>query len=408
MKRRVGIAGGGAAGLGAASYAARSGAEVTIIEKNDCLGKKLSMTGNGRCNLTNLDLKSEYYNPSARRRMDGWIERYGAVDAIDFFRSLGVITRSEDGYIYPVSGQAQTVVNALKNELKRLGVTVIYKEQVKSIRREGDCYIIKTSESETEVDSCIISTGSLSGVKSTLSTGDGYYICSQLGMNIKDTYPALVGFKCAQDEIMPAQGVRCDCRVTFYLGKEVIATERGEVQLTKDTVSGIPVMQASRDIIQYVKNEGAVTAELDFFPDYGDKEFADLKEDMMALSDERSLSEFLLGFSNSNINEMILGRMKLSGDMKMKNIHRSMINCILDNYRALKIKLLSDSGYAASQVTKGGVSLGDITDDMSYKNDPGIFVTGELLDVDGRCGGYNLQWAWCSGKLAGVAAAGQK
>lgn len=391
----------------AAVYAARNGADVTILEKNDRLGKKLSMTGNGRCNLTNLDMREEYYNLSARGRMKEWLGIYGVEDVICFMKSLGVVVKSEDGYIYPASGQAQTVVNAFRNELERLGVKVIYGQQFKAVSRCTDGrgnLLIRTGDSEYVADDCIISTGSLSGAKSTLSTGDGYYICSKLGMNIKETYPALVGFKVDPEEKMPEAGVRCIAEISFSLGNEVIATEYGELQITKDGISGIPVMQASREIVKFVDEKKPVYALINFFPDYDDEDFKALKNDMLRLKDDRTLAEFLNGFANSNVNDMVLSRMKLSPSMRMKNISVSMADCILDYYRSLKLKIDDSYGYQASQVTTGGVSLGDIGSDMSYKKMPGIYLAGELLDVDGRCGGYNLQWAFTSGSIAGTAA----
>ena len=388
----------------AAIYAARNGAKVTIIEKNDCLGKKLSMTGNGRCNLTNLNMSEDCYNAAARSRMKDWLGTYGAEDVICFFKSLGVVVKSEDGYIYPVSGQAKTVVDALKNEIIRLGIKVIYKEQLKSINSlENGSLEIVTDKSRYEADKCIIAVGSLSGVKSTMSTGDGYYICKKLGMNIKDTFPALVGFKCEEGELLPEKGVRCDVRISFVLGNEVLSSEQGELQITSDGISGIPVMQASRDVIRFVEEKKPVYAVIDFFPDYDESDFDILKKDMLRLKDDRSVTEFLLGFANQGVTDMILGRMKMSKTMKMKNISDSMAECILDSYRNLKLKISDSYGYQASQVTSGGVSIAEIGSDFSFNKNRNIYVIGELLDVDGRCGGYNLQFAFTSGSIAGCA-----
>ncbi len=391
----------------AAIYAARSGAQVTIIEKNDCLGKKLSMTGNGRCNLTNLNISGEDYNPAARGRISKWLETYGPDEVICFFKSLGIVTLSEEGYIYPVSGQAKSVVRALEKEIERLRIEVLFKQQLKSVERtEGrDTVEVVTNSGRYEAEAVIIATGSCSGPKSTMSTGDGYYICRKLGMNIKDTYPALVGFKAASGEILPSQGVRCPAAVSFMLGGEVLAREEGELQLTGDGISGIPVMQASRAVTKLLSEKKPICAVIDFFPEYGDQQFDILKKDMLKLRDDRTLEDFLVGFANSNITDMILSGMKLSKSMKMKNISVDMTECILDAYRAHKIFLGESYGYQASQVTTGGVSLGDIGDDFSCVNDHRIFVTGELLDVDGRCGGYNLTFAFAAGSIAGSAAA---
>ncbi|MBE5828177.1 MAG: aminoacetone oxidase family FAD-binding enzyme [Butyrivibrio sp.] len=404
MSKKIFVCGGGASGMCAAIYAARNGAQVCIIEKNDCLGKKLSMTGNGRCNLTNLDMREDCYNAASRSRMRDWLQTYGSEDVICFFKSLGVVVKSEDGYIYPVSGQAKTVVDALKNEIQRLGIEVVYKEQLKAVNGlENDKVEIVTDKNRYESDKCIIAVGSLSGVKSTMSTGDGYYICKKLGMNIKDTYPALVGFKAEEEENLPDKGVRCDARISFILGSEVLASEQGELQITSDGISGIPVMQASRDVIKFVEEKKPVYASIDFFPDYDEEDFLSLKKDMLRLKDERTVSEFLVGFANQGVTDMILGRMKLSKSMKMKNISDSMAECILDSYRNLKIKLKDSYGFAASQVTAGGVSIAEIGNDFSFNKNRNIYCIGELLDVDGRCGGYNLQFAFTSGSIAGCA-----
>ena len=406
MNKKVIVLGGGASGMCAAVYAARNGAEVTIIEKNTQLGKKLSMTGNGRCNLSNLDMNEKMYNAAAEKRMKQWLSVYGVLDVINFVKSLGIVIKSEDGYLYPISGQASTVVDAFKNELKRLGVKIVYGEQAKAVNiiEAAEKYEVITNINSYEADRVIIATGGLSGAKSTMSTGDGYYICKKLGLSVKDTYPALVGFKTAEDEIMPENGVRCTAEISFLLGSEVIAREYGELQLTKDGISGIPVMQASGKVVKFLAEGKPIFASINFFPDYDEDDYLSLEKEMLRLRDDRSLAEFLNGYHNSQINEMIIKRTKMGRSMKMKNISESMVLSIFENYRNYKIRLSDSYGYQLSQVTSGGVSLGDIRDDMTIVSDNGIFVVGELLDVDGRCGGYNLQWAFTSGAIAGTVA----
>ena len=406
MNKKVIVLGGGASGMCAAVYAARNGAEVTIIEKNTQLGKKLSMTGNGRCNLSNLDMNEKMYNAAAEKRMKQWLSVYGVLDVINFVKSLGIVIKSEDGYLYPISGQASTVVDAFKNELKRLEVKVVYGEQAKAVNviEAAEKYEVITNINSYEADRVIIATGGLSGAKSTMSTGDGYYICKKLGLSVKDTYPALVGFKTAEDEIMPENGVRCTAEISFLLGSEVIAREYGELQLTKDGISGIPVMQASGKVVRFLAEGKPIFASINFFPDYDEDDYLSLEKEMLRLRDDRSLAEFLNGYHNSQINEMIIKRTKMGRSMKMKNISESMVLSIFENYRNYKIRLSDSYGYQLSQVTSGGVSLGDIRDDMTIVSDNGIFVVGELLDVDGRCGGYNLQWAFTSGAIAGTVA----
>ena len=203
---------------------------------------------------------------------------------------------------------------------------------------------------------------------------------------------------------MPEGGVRSLAEISFLLGTEVVAKEYGELQITKDGISGIPVMQASSKVVRLLEEKKPITAVVNFFPDYDEDDYVSLEKEMLRLRDERTLSDFLTGFHNSFITDMIIKKMKMGRSMKMKNISESMVLSILDSYRNYKIKLDSNYGYLQSQVTSGGVSLGDVRDDMTTTSHDGIFVVGELVDVDGRCGGYNLQWAFTSGSIAGTVA----
>ena len=209
MSKKVLVAGAGAAGMCAAIMAARQGADVTLLEKNDIAGKKISMTGNGRCNLTNEAMSPSCYNLSARDRMGDFLDRFGVSDTIDFMRSLGVVTQSEEGYIYPLSGQAVTVQNALFDEVKRLGIDYISGRQLKKITplNEGG-FEVKASGEVYNADAVIIATGGLSGPKSTMSTGDSYYIAKSLGMEVTKTYPALAALLSDDKDLPKEYGVR--------------------------------------------------------------------------------------------------------------------------------------------------------------------------------------------------------
>ncbi len=408
MNNKIVIVGGGAAGMSAAIFAYRAGArDICIIEKSDTLGKKLSMTGNGRCNLSNLNMSGSMFNPAATEVVDKALLRFGVKDTVEFFSSLGVVVKSEDGYLYPVSNQAKTVVDALFYELVRLSenVSIQYKEQLKEIIAKDDEFEVRTDKGTIRCGSVIIATGGLSGPKSTFSTGDAYYICKKLGMNIKDTYPALVYMKCEDENLPSDSGVRVDAKIDFFIGNELITSENGEIQITSKGLSGIPVMQASDLIARHLKAGRVVHAVLDFLPQISDERYEKFVQDMLELPKNRTVAEFVNGFSNSHINEMILKRMKLSPGMKIRNISNSMLKCIIDNYRQYKIQISEVGDYQASQVTAGGVSLGDLDENLQYKKIKGLFVIGELCDVNGRCGGYNLQWAWSGAYIAATYAA---
>ena len=406
--RKVLIAGAGAAGMCAAIAAAREGAEVTVIEKTEGVGKKLSMTGNGRCNLSNLNISENDYNETSRTRMKRWLKRIGVSETLDFFSSLGLVVQNESGYLYPITGQAASVVNALYQECIRLSVSFCFNEQIKKITPVEDDFkigfCVKTNNSTYETDRVIMATGGLAGPKTCMATGDGYFICEKLGMKRMDTFPALVPVLSDDDTLPKESGVRAYAEVSFMIGDGIFASEYGEVQITSNGISGIPVLQASGLVAYHLSENRPVTASINFFPDYNEDEYQILIDRMLSLPGERRLGELLGGFCNSNINEMLLKRMKLSPNMKLKNVGESMLRCILMKYRDLRIEIKGVSDYKKAQVTRGGISLGDLDDDLQYKNMKGVFVIGELCDVDGRCGGYNLQWAWTSGIIAGEAA----
>jgi len=404
MAKNIIIAGAGPSGMCAAIAAARDGASVTVIEKNDTVGKKLSMTGNGRCNLSNLRMSADDFNENSRDRMKKWLSLFGVKDTINFFKSLGVVVMSEDGYLYPISGQAKTVTQALYNECLRLGVSFIFSEQLKSIAKNSEVFNVKTSKNEYVADAVIVAVGGLAGPGTTMSTGDGYYICEKLGMSKKDTYPALCSLVTDDDSISGDFGIRMNARASFLIGDGVFATEEGEVQITKNSLSGIPIMQSSGLVCYHLSKNRPVTVSIDFFPEYTDEEFEALVDDMLRLAHDRRLKDLLLGFCNQGITDLILGRMKLSPDMKAKNVGESMLRCVLQKYRDVRFNIVKTADYKKAQVTRGGISLGDLDDNLMCVKSPGVFVIGELCDVDGRCGGYNLQWAWCSGYIAGGAA----
>ncbi|WP_027215428.1 aminoacetone oxidase family FAD-binding enzyme [Butyrivibrio fibrisolvens] len=401
------IAGAGASGMCAAIIAARQGAHVILLEKNDIAGKKISMTGNGRCNITNEAMSASCYNLSAQNKMEGWLQRFGVAKTLEFMKSLGVVTQSEEGYIYPISGQAVTVQNAMIDEVVRLGVEYITGQQLKKITPVDDGgFEVKTTGGLYKADKVIIATGGLSGPKSTMSTGDSYYIAKSLGMNVTKTYPALVALLSDDKDLPSKYGVRMMAGIRIKEIEDLY--EYGEVQITSKGISGIPVLQLSGRVAQYMdENKGPVTAFLDFFPTYSDDDFANMKKDIIEVSSGKTYIQVLDGISNHLIGLMILSRLGIKEDTVIDANSIDDLERVIDNYRNVRINIVATSDYASSQVTKGGVDLNDLTDDLESVHTPGVYVVGELADVDGRCGGYNLQWAFTSGYIAGMAAAGR-
>lgn len=410
MPEKVIIAGAGASGMCAAIVCARAGAEVILIEKTDIAGKKLSMTGNGRCNLSNMDMRAQCYNSEAGVRMGRWLEKYGTGETVKFFHSLGIEIRNEEGYLYPFSGQALSVAEVMRKETERLNVNIIYHTQVKEILAGTGSYRygVRTTGALYEADSVILATGGNSGPKITMSTGDGYYIAQKLGLHVTDVRPGLVQLKSAEPLLPDETGVRAEAEVTFLAGEKVLAKETGELQLTAGGLSGIPVMQASAQVARALSKGESVYAEIDFFPGYTQEEFSQLTENIISLKDQRNIYDLLEGICNSHINTLILQKAGIEPNSRSDQFTDMNLENILRKYRQIRIPIVETGTFQQSQVTAGGICLQDLTDELESVDMPGIYCIGELTDVDGRCGGYNLQWAWMSGSFAGRAAAGRK
>ena len=239
-----------------------------------------------------------------------------------------------------------------------------------------------------------------------MSTGDSYYIAKSLGMNVTKTYPALVALLSDDKDLPSKYGVRMMAGIRIKEIEDLY--EYGEVQITSKGISGIPVLQLSGRVAQYMAdNKGTVTAFLDFFPTYSDDDFANMKKDIIEVSSGKTYIQVLDGISNHLIGLMILSRLGIKEDTVIDANSIDDLERVIDNYRNVRINIVATSDYASSQVTKGGVDLNDLTDDLESVHTPGVYVVGELADVDGRCGGYNLQWAFTSGYIAGMAAAGR-
>lgn len=390
MKKRIVIAGGGASGLMAAIRAARAGASVTILEQNDRPGKKLSATGNGKCNLTNLAFPKDAYRGSHPEFARYALESFSVQDTIKFFSELGIYTVNKNGYIYPHSGQASSVTDVLCMEARSLGVKLKTRERVKDIRREGDIWKIKTEGWEYEGDRVILANGSkASGISG--ADGSGYDLAGHLGHKIITPLPALTPLKC-RGNFKGWAGVRTEGSVTLCINGIPMKTETGELQLTDYGISGIPVFQLSRYAVRAVSEGCRVSVLLDFLPEFscdGLRTFLDSRKKNCPYKNKK---ELLVGLFPEKLIHVLISQPKLEEAVK-----------------SFPLTVVSGMEFSQAQVCSGGVDTGEVDPHtMGSLLQPGLYFAGELLDIDGTCGGYNLQWAWSSGALAGVCAAGKK
>ena len=416
-QKRIGIVGGGPSGMAAAITAARQGADVTILERNDRLGKKILSTGNGKCNLGNLDLSVDSYYGSAIPFIQQTLARFSEQDTIDFFNRLGLMIKDRNGYLYPASEQAASVLDVLRFELQALGVKVVTECKVNHIKKDSRSGEILVSDGEKEYrfDALILACGSKAAPK-TGSDGSGYKLAKQLGHSLIPTVPALVQLKCKEDYLKAVAGVRADAEIRV-LGAEkgnvhaksrsagFCAVERGELQLTEYGISGIPVFQLSRQVNYILREKEHVKVEIDFLPDLSKEEFEKLcAEREGILGRGRTVEEFFTGMLNKKIMLLFMKLAGLKGHIPVEDADPAKLKQVYVLCKNWHVTVNGSNSYDNAQVCAGGVDTAEITENFESRLVPGVYIVGELLDVDGKCGGYNLHWAWASGVLAGRAA----
>lgn len=390
--KRVIVIGAGASGMLAAISAARSGASVTLLEGKEKPGKKLMITGSGRCNLTNLAMNVENaYHKKDTSFIQAVLQQFPVEDTIAFFEEIGLKTCDRDGYVYPVTGQAKSVLNVLLLELQRLHVKVKCSEKVLSLKREHNVWKASTEGWTYEADAVILSAGS-KAAPSTGSDGSGYSLAASLGHFIVKPLPALVPMKVSDHEIKKLAGVRMPVCISM-LTENGLRTETGELQWTDYGISGIAVFQLSAAAARKLDQKEKVSVTLDLLPFLTEESFFDWA---LEYGKGRSLGELFAGFLPEKAIPVLLSMVKVPA--KKENLRK-----IVYRLKHFELDITGVKGFEQAQVCSGGVDLKEVqAETLESKRCPGLYFTGELLDVDGICGGFNLQWAWSSGWTAGL------
>lgn len=398
--------GGGAAGMMAAVTAARQGAEVTVLEGNDRVGKKILSTGNGKCNLGNRKLDLEEYYTEQPKRLQDCLERFGTEDTVSFFQGIGLMVKEKNGYLYPACEQASAVLDVLRYELAALGVRVISGCKVKEILpgQKGGRITVKSESRTFRFDRVVIACGGKAAPK-TGSDGSGFKLAEQIGHKLLPTVPALVQLKCSETYLKAVSGVRADALLRLWDGGKCIACERGELQLTDYGISGIPVFQLSRQVNYILQGQKEVEITVDFLPDYGQEEYEALQAGRRLLQNARTVEESFTGMLHKKLMLQFIKMAGLKPGEPVEAADKRSLRKVYELCREWKLHINGHNSYDNAQVCAGGVPLDQVSENLESCRAAGIFFAGEILDVDGKCGGYNLQWAWCSGYLAGKAAA---
>ena len=418
---KICVIGGGASGMTAAIAAASSGAAVTLLERGPRVGKKILMTGNGKCNLGNLEICGEYYHTDDPSRMEHLLELFGVRDTIAYFRNLGLITTDRGGYLYPLSGQAASVLDVLRYDLEALGVEVLVNTKADDVTKTAEGFLVTgtvTIPDETDdkkgttkafrgtYDKVILSCGGKAAPK-TGSDGNGYRIASKLGHTVRPVRPALCALY-TKENLKPISGVRSQALLGLICDGEAIASEYGELQLTDYGISGIPVFQLSHEAGRVLEEERELKVLIDFLPGISDDEFEAMISGRNLLLAGRTLEEYFTGVLNKKLMQFFLKKAGLNGADSLEAVMKykpKQLRMVWELCREFTVTIDHLADYDAAQTSVGGVPLSEVRDSMESLLVPGLFFTGEMLNVDGRCGGYNLQWAWTSGHLAGENAA---
>lgn len=397
------IIGAGASGLMAAAAAASKGACVALLEHKDDIGKKILATGNGRCNFTNTDMSVNKFHGSKSLIKNG-LSQFNYADTIRFFKELGIPAYDNAGYIYPNSRQAASVVAAFRMELMRLHVDVKTGINITDIKPADDRtgYCIQTDKGSFKSKRLIIACG-LTASPKLGSDGSLFRQIEALGHHIQKPLPALCGFSCDGLNFKKITGVRCDATVASVIDGQMTEQNTGELQLADYGISGIPVFQISSLMSRALDKGQKVEVIIDFLPAFSDDELNGyIKDRSITTTDNRSLNEMLNGLLNNKLLLELIHKSGVSPDKKGRLLTDDDCKSLTRSIKHTAVSVKKPRGLEFAQVCAGGIYTKEIdVRTLESKIHPGLYFCGELLDVDGICGGYNLQWAWTSGYIAG-------
>ena len=407
-RQRVVIVGGGASGMVAAIAAARAGALVTILEQKEGLGKKILSTGNGRCNMTNLRMEESCYRGCQPGFAMGVIRQFPVRDTLAFFEGLGILTRERNGYVYPYSEQASAVLDGLLMEIRHLGIQVETGSLVRRIRRErAGGFEVEAGDRVFPGDAVVLAAGS-KAAPVTGSDGSGYGLAAALGHRVIEPLPALVQLCCQGKIFKQVAGIRCEARVAVRVDGTVVAEDTGELQLTDYGLSGIPTFQVSRYASQALAGKKRVEAVVDFFPAWSGEALEVWMDARRKHFPDRLCGELFNGVLQRKLSGALLQVAGIALDRQVEKVPEGDWRRFARLGKAFVVPVTGTSPFEKAQVCCGGVDTREIQGDtMESRRVPGLYLAGELVDVDGICGGYNLQWAWSSGYVAGSHAGGR-
>lgn len=405
MKQII-VIGAGAAGLVSAIWASRGGARVILLEHTDRVGKKILVTGNGHCNFTNQEMRADCFRGGSRRWVQNVLERFGQPETLEFFRSLGIVPTEKNGYFYPASGQATAILDALRCEIVHQNVNVYTNVEIKCIKKWKGQFVVEQSNGEKiAADALILACGS-KAAKKTGSDGSGYEFAKKFGHSIEPVLPALTCLRTKGTFLKQWAGVRTQGEIRVMVDGKLWEKDRGELQLTDYGVSGIPTFQVSRYASLGLFQRKQVVVSLDFLPNYDEKETLSFLQERKKLLSHLSMEEGLEGMFHKKLVGIFLKEAGISPVKRWSAVRFEELKCLAGKIKNIELEVTGTGDFEQAQVCAGGVSVKEINPEtMESKLVSGLYFAGEMIDIDGICGGYNLQFAWSSGSIAGKCAA---
>ena len=401
------IIGAGASGILCAIEASKNNNNhIILIEKNETIGKKLSLTGNGKCNYTNLDFNEnkldDYYNNKIVCQI---FNRFNNLDLINYFESLGILSyefkKDNFKYIYPLTNKSKDVINVFKNYLNKKNIEIKLEEEVIDINFEND-FKIKTNNNYFHSDYLVLATGGISYIKNFKNL-ELHYFNKIFNFNLIKPLPGLCPVNSDDFLLNNINSFRCFCKIDLYVDNKFIKKQIGEVQFNDKSLSGIPIFQISSIVSRMLDSKKTVEISFDFlYSSYNNKIKTNILYQLLNYSYNKSIYEFFLGIIPKEIINKFIEILKIDKYVLIKNIDDAKIKKIINLLTNYKIKISSTSNFEKSQITLGGIDVNEINiSNFMSKKIKNLFLIGEMLDIDGICGGYNLQYAFTSGYICG-------
>lgn len=409
MSNKIIVVGGGASGMMAAIVAKRNGADVTILERNDRVGKKLLATGNGRCNYTNTTINYntflENYHGENPQFVYSALYSFDLYQTIDFFEMMGITPAVEDNKVFPNSFQASSMLDVLRYEIENLGIELVTEAYVVDISKNKN-FRLKLKDGRTyESDKVILATGGMAMPVSG-SDGNGYTIAKSLGHKLIDIFPGLVQLKLEGNIFKSIKGIKFPGVASLYSNDKLIMSDKGDILFTDYGISGPPILQLSRTALEYQKNHQDIKLKVSIIPNRTKEEMEKYLAKRFEFMPNKTIQEGLIGLINKRLIIPILKEINVDKDKNVSKLSTDELDSLAKILTSWEFNIIGSQGWGQAQVTAGGIDTREIDDKtMESKLVKGLYMTGELLDIDGSCGGFNLQWAWSSGYVAGLDAA---